>query len=214
MDNLSLPKIDVGWLAGVDEAGRGPLAGPVVAGAVILDPDRPISGLTDSKRLSAVRRERLAEEIRVSAIAWALGAAQPDEIDRLNIFHATMLAMQRAVAGLSTCPAHALVDGNHVPVLSMPATAVVKGDLRVPVISAASILAKVARDALMEELDASHPVYGFAKNKGYPTRAHVEALSRFGPCPAHRRSYAPVRRYIVDTTSTVTTSDIGHSAEE
>ena len=180
-------------LAGVDEVGRGPLVGAVVTAAVILDPARPIAGLNDSKKLTAARREALAAEIREHALAWALGRAEPAEIDQINILQATMLAMQRAVAALAITPTEVLIDGNRCPPLPMPAQAVVKGDATVPAISAASILAKVTRDAEMQALDARHPGYGFAKHKGYPTPTHLEALQRLGPLPEHRRSFAPVR---------------------
>ena len=183
---------DAPLIAGVDEAGRGPLAGPVVAAAVILDPARPIAGLADSKTLSPLRREQLAMEIRAKARAWALGRAEVVEIDRLNILQASLLAMQRAVAALSIVPEQALVDGNRCPPLACPCRAIVKGDATVPAISAASILAKVARDAEMGELHERYPQYGFAQHKGYPTAAHRDALRRFGPCPEHRRSFAPV----------------------
>ena len=184
-------------LAGVDEVGRGPLVGAVVTAAVILDPERPIAGLADSKKLSERRREQLADEIRDKALAWALGRAEPHEIDQLNILHATMLAMQRAVAALAVVPTEVLIDGNRCPPLPMPAQAVVKGDALVPAISAASILAKVARDAEMSVLHERHPGYGFDKHKGYPTATHLEALRRLGPLPEHRRSFAPVRALIV-----------------
>ncbi len=180
-------------LAGVDEVGRGPLVGAVVTAAVILDPRRPILGLNDSKKLSASQREHLADQIRERALAWALGRAEPAEIDQINILQATMLAMQRAVAALPITPTSVLIDGNRCPALPMPAQAVVKGDATVPAISAASILAKVARDAEMQALELQHPGYGFAKHKGYPTPAHLEALQRLGPLPEHRRSFAPVR---------------------
>lgn len=180
-------------LAGVDEVGRGPLVGAVVTAAVILDPAHPISGLNDSKKLSATQREHLAKQIRERALAWALGRAEPAEIDQINILQATMLAMQRAVAALPITPTSVLIDGNRCPPLPMPAQAVVKGDATVPAISAASILAKVARDAEMQALELQHPGYGFAKHKGYPTPAHLEALQRLGPLPEHRRSFAPVR---------------------
>jgi ribonuclease HII len=180
-------------LAGVDEVGRGPLVGAVVTAAVILDPRRPILGLNDSKKLSASQREHLADQIRERALAWALGRAEPAEIDQINILQATMLAMQRAVAALPITPTSVLIDGNRCPALPMPAQAVVKGDGTVPAISAASILAKVARDAEMQALELQHPGYGFAKHKGYPTPAHLEALQRLGPLPEHRRSFAPVR---------------------
>ena len=179
-------------IAGVDEVGRGPLAGPVLAAAVILDPAHPIAGLADSKALSAARRERLAEDIRAHALAWALGRAEVAEIDRINILQASLLAMQRAVAQLRIQPAQVLVDGNRCPVLNYPCTAIVKGDATVPAISAASILAKVARDAELRDLDQRYPEYGFAQHKGYPTAAHRAALQRFGPCAEHRRSFAPV----------------------
>ncbi|MEE4299753.1 MAG: ribonuclease HII, partial [Pseudomonadales bacterium] len=167
-----------GRVAGVDEVGRGPLAGPVVAAAVVLDPRRPIAGLDDSKRLSPRRREALAEEIRARALGWALGRAEVEEIDRVNILQASLLAMQRAVAGLAPAPAHVMVDGNRAPSFPVPATAIVGGDGRVAEIAAASILAKVARDAELVELDARHPGYGFAGHKGYASRAHLEALAR------------------------------------
>ncbi|HOW61386.1 MAG TPA: ribonuclease HII [Candidatus Contendobacter sp.] len=183
---------DAPLIAGVDEVGRGPLAGPVVAAAVILDPARPIAGLADSKTLSPLRREQLATEIRAKALAWALGRAEVAEIDRLNILQASLLAMQRAIAALSIVPEQALVDGNRCPPLACPCRAIVKGDATVPAISAASILAKVARDAEMGELHERYPRYGFAQHKGYPTAAHRDALRRFGPCPEHRRSFAPV----------------------
>lgn len=183
---------DAPLIAGVDEVGRGPLAGPVVAAAVILDPARPIAGLADSKTLSPLRREQLAVEIRAKALAWALGRAEVAEIDRLNILQASLLAMQRAIAALSIVPDQALVDGNRCPLLACPCRAIVRGDATVPAISAASILAKVARDAEMGELHERYPRYGFAQHKGYPTAAHRDALRRFGPCPEHRRSFAPV----------------------
>jgi len=179
-------------VAGVDEAGRGPLAGPVVAAAVILDPMRPIAGLRDSKLLSAIARERIAIEIQAHALAWAVGEADVAEIDALNILQATMLAMRRAVLRLSVAPGEAWIDGNRCPELACPARAIVKGDRDVAAISAASILAKTARDAMLIELDGDFPAYGFAQNKGYGTPEHLAALVRFGPCPAHRRSFAPV----------------------
>ena len=179
-------------VAGVDEAGRGPLAGPVVAAAVILDPARPVAGLRDSKLLSAMARERLAVEIRAKAIAWALGEAGVAEIEKLNILNATMLAMQRAVAALSIAPREVLVDGNRCPDLGCAARAIVKGDRDVAEISAASILAKTARDAMLLELDTIYPVYGFRHNKGYGTPEHLAALALHGPCAAHRRTFAPV----------------------
>ena len=184
--------------AGVDEAGRGPLAGPVVAAAVILDPDRPIAGLADSKVLSPATRERLAASIKRRAFAWAIGQSCPDEIDRINILQATLLAMQRAVAALPCVPGHVLVDGNRCPALPCPATAIVKGDSRVPVISAASIIAKVSRDHEMLYWDALYPAYGFRSHKGYPTRQHLQRLAEAGPCPCHRRSFAPVRIALIN----------------
>ena len=188
--------IPPGLVAGVDEAGRGPLAGPVVAGAVILDPENPIDGLNDSKRLTALRRELLYEEIREKALAWAVGHADVEEIDRINILQATMLAMKRAVEALQTVPDHALIDGNRCPDLCCPAQAIVTGDSRVAAISAASIMAKVTRDREMLSLDVIYPGYGLAQHKGYPSKAHIEALENLGVTPIHRRSYAPVRRVI------------------
>lgn len=181
-------------VAGVDEVGRGPLAGPVVTAAVILDPARPIDGLADSKKLSAVRREALAEIIMERALVWAIGRAEVDEIDEINILQATMLAMQRAVAGLSPAPGHVLVDGNRCPQLPCSSEAIIKGDGTVPAISAASIIAKVTRDREMVALDAEYPGYGLAGHKGYPTKAHIAALLELGVTPIHRRSFAPVRR--------------------
>ncbi len=183
-------------IAGVDEAGRGPLAGPVVAAAVILDPCRPIEGLADSKRLSQRARERLAPLIRERALAWSVASAGREEIDSLNILQATLLAMSRAVRMLAVPPTHVQVDGDRAPRLDDAACrieTIIRGDARVPAISAASILAKVHRDALMTTLDASHPGYGFAVHKGYGTAAHLEALRRLGPSPQHRLSFAPVR---------------------
>jgi ribonuclease HII len=182
-----------GLVAGVDEAGRGPLAGPVVAAAVILDELQPIRGLGDSKVLAPRTRERLFDEIRARALACSIAAASVEEIDRLNILEATMLAMRRAVEGLRLRPARVLVDGNRLPRLSITAEAIVKGDALVAAISAASILAKVHRDRLCLELHAQHPQYGFDAHKGYPTPEHLDALRRHGPCPQHRHSFAPVR---------------------
>lgn len=179
-------------ICGVDEAGRGPLAGAVFAAAVILDPARPIHGLADSKKLSEKRREALKIEIKAHALAWAIASASAEEIDQLNILQATMLAMQRAVAGLALQPTRALIDGNRCPQLVMAAQAIVKGDATVPEISAASILAKTARDAEMRLLHARFPQYGFAQHKGYPTPVHLEALQAHGACPEHRRSFGPV----------------------
>ena len=181
-------------ICGVDEAGRGPLIGSVFAAAVILDPARPIAGLTDSKKLSEARREALAPLIREQALAWCIASASAQEIDQLNIFQATMLAMSRAVAGLQVQPDKALIDGNKVPKqLVVPAEAIVKGDAKVQEISAASILAKTARDAEMVALDAIHPQYGFARHKGYPTAEHLKALAEHGALAEHRRSFGPVR---------------------
>ncbi len=181
-------------LAGIDEAGRGPLAGPVVAAAVILDPARRIAGLRDSKAMAGEERERLAILIRARALAWGVGVAGVGEIDHLNILHATMLAMRRAVEALPVAPDEAWVDGDRCPELPCPTRAIVKGDRDVVVISAASILAKTARDALLVILDRRYPAYGFARNKGYGTPDHLAALARHGPCPAHRRSFEPVRQ--------------------
>ncbi|APQ13838.1 ribonuclease HII [Pseudomonas oryzihabitans] len=180
-------------VAGVDEVGRGPLCGAVVTAAVILDPGKPILGLNDSKKLSLLRREALFEEIQEKALAWCVARAEVAEIDRLNILHATMLAMQRAVEGLAVQPRLALIDGNRCPKLAVPSSPVVKGDSQVPAIAAASILAKVTRDREMQALDALYPGYGLAGHKGYPTAEHLEALKRLGPTPIHRRSFAPVR---------------------
>tara|TARA_Y100000758_G_scaffold232179_1_gene168935 strand:- start:84 stop:674 length:591 start_codon:yes stop_codon:yes gene_type:complete len=181
-------------VAGVDEVGRGPLCGAVVTAAVILDPVRPIEGLNDSKKLTEARREALFPLIQERALAWCIARAEVEEIDRLNILHATMLAMQRAVAGLSLQPTLVLVDGNRCPVLPMRSEPVVKGDSRVPAIAAASILAKVARDREMLELDQQYPGYGIAGHKGYPTPVHLAALRALGATPIHRRSFGPVRK--------------------
>jgi ribonuclease HII len=183
-------------LAGVDEAGRGPLAGPVVAAAVVLDPRRPVVGLQDSKKLSAASRERLALDLRSRAAAWSVASASVAEIDELNIRQATLLAMRRAVLGLTLMPTRVLVDGLDRPELDMACEAVVGGDASVSSISAASILAKVARDRMMCNLDALFPDYGFARHNGYPTRDHMQALGRIGPCAVHRRTFRPVRRQL------------------
>lgn len=180
-------------LCGVDEAGRGPLAGPVMAAAVMLDPDDPIAGLRDSKKLSAAARERLADEIRKRAIAWCVAEASVAEIDTLNILHATMLAMQRAVSGLGRMPDDVWVDGNRCPDWAWRSQAVVKGDDKVAAIAAASILAKTARDQFMCRLHDEYPIYGFARHMGYGTAAHLDALKAHGACPQHRRSFAPVK---------------------
>lgn len=181
-----------GLIAGVDEAGRGPLAGPVVAAAVILDDKNPIQGLADSKTLTALRREKLFDEIRAKALCFSIAEASVEEIDQLNILQATMLAMRRAVQGLRLKPAKVLVDGNRIPVLDVLAEAIVKGDALVQSISAASILAKVHRDRWCVELDVLYPQYGFAGHKGYGTREHMAALREFGACPQHRRTFSPV----------------------
>ncbi|WP_306544845.1 ribonuclease HII [Malikia spinosa] len=195
--SLSLEQVAFDWetpalVAGVDEAGRGPLAGPVVAAAVILDERQPIAGLADSKKLSAARRDQLYDEIRAKALCCCVAQASVEEIDRLNILQATLLAMQRAVAGLRLKPGLVLVDGNRLPLLEMRAEAIVKGDAKVAAISAASILAKVTRDRGLELLDQHYPQYGFARHKGYGTAEHLQALRLHGPCPEHRRSFAPV----------------------
>ncbi len=189
MQTLWLPD---GLVCGCDEAGRGPLAGPVVAAAVILDPQNPVSGLNDSKKLSAKRREALAIEIRARALAWSVAEASVEEIDRINILQASMLAMQRAVEGLTIRPEKALIDGNRCPALACPVEAVVGGDGKVASIAAASILAKTVRDAGMLLLHADYPMYGFDRHMGYPTAFHLQALREHGASPVHRRSYAPV----------------------
>lgn len=183
-------------ICGVDEAGRGPLAGPVVAAAVILDPRRPIEGLRDSKQLAPARRDELAVTIQRRALAWAVALATVEEIDRVNILQASLLSMRRAVERLDPAPAFALIDGNRLPAIDIPAQAVIGGDASVPAIAAASILAKTHRDALMRALDASYPQYGFARHFGYATPEHLEALRRCGPCPLHRRSFASVRELL------------------
>jgi len=180
-------------VAGVDEIGRGPLCGAVVTAAVILDPNRPILGLNDSKKLTEARREKLFDEICEKALSWHIARAEVEEIDELNILHATMLAMQRAVEGLHITPKMAMIDGNRCPKLTMPSEAVVKGDSKVPAIAAASILAKVSRDREMAAFELIYPGYGIGGHKGYPTPVHLEALARLGPTPIHRRSFAPVR---------------------
>lgn len=185
-----------GLIAGVDEAGRGPLAGPVVAAAVILDPIQPIEGLNDSKKLSARAREHLFHEICTKALCFCIAEASVHEIDQLNILQATMLAMKRAVEGLCFTPVKVLIDGNRLPQIHLPAEAIVKGDAKVTVISAASILAKVHRDRLCDDLHRDYPEYGFKAHKGYPTVHHIEALRRYGVCVHHRRSFAPVREVL------------------
>jgi len=184
------------FIAGLDEAGRGPLVGPVVAAAVILDPDNPIDGLRDSKKLSEKKREALAAEIRQRALAWSVVSVSAEDIDRINILQASLLAMQRAGESLSVQPDIALVDGNHCPSMSCRVEAIVKGDSKVAAISAASILAKVDRDRQMLQLHAQYPQYGFDKHKGYPTKVHMELLREHGPCPLHRKSFAPVRKLL------------------
>lgn len=188
------------WICGVDEAGRGPLVGAVVAGAVVLDPNHPIKGLKDSKKLTSARREYLYEQIMEKAKAWGVGEASPAEIDDINILQATMLAMRRAIEDLSTrlgaWPDKALIDGNRCPELPIAAEAIIKGDAKEPAISAASIVAKVTRDRQMMALHERHPEYGFAQHMGYPTEAHFAALKQFGACDQHRRSFSPVRKVL------------------
>ena len=183
--------------AGVDEVGRGPLAGPVMAGAVILHPERPIVGLADSKSLSEQAREQLAEEIKACALAWAIGRAEVEEIDQINILQASLLAMRRAVLALKPQAEYALIDGNRCPDLPCPSEAIVKGDQSVAAISAASIIAKVTRDREMIEMETLYPGYAFASHKGYPTKAHVSALQELGLTPIHRRSFGPVKKLLV-----------------
>lgn len=182
-------------IAGVDEVGRGCIIGPVIAAAVILDPTHPIQGLTDSKKLSPKKRTLLAQQIQASALAWAIGRAEASEIDQINILQASLLAMQRAVARLSLPPEQVLVDGNQIPILPYPAHAIVQGDSLVAAISAASILAKVTRDAEMTVLERLYPGYDLATHKGYPTRTHLAALQRLGPCPQHRYSFGPLKPF-------------------
>lgn len=190
------PQRPAGRVAGVDEAGRGPLAGPVVAAAVILDPDNPVAGLRDSKRLSATRREALFVEISEKARAWSVARAEVEEIDSINILQAALRAMQRAVGMLQPGADYALIDGNRCPLLPCPAECIIKGDSRVAAISAASIMAKVVRDREMTALDVLYPGYGLARHKGYPSRAHIEAIRRLGVLPVHRRTFAPVREIL------------------
>ncbi|KPV90660.1 Ribonuclease HII [Pseudoalteromonas sp. P1-30] len=194
---MQIERPNVTLIAGVDEVGRGPLVGDVVTAAVILDPANPIAGLADSKKLTDKKRQALAIEIKQKALCYAIGRCSPSEIDELNILHATMLAMTRAVEGLSTQPEFVFVDGNRLPKLAMPAQAVVKGDSLVAEISAASILAKVARDDEMLELDTRYPQYGFAGHKGYPTKAHFAALEQYGAIEEHRKSFKPVQRVLM-----------------
>ena len=191
-----MKKGKMSFIAGVDEAGRGPLAGPVVAAAVILDNQVRIAGVTDSKKLSAGRRKALEATIKLTALSWSVAMATVEEIDRLNILNATMLAMKRAIAGLEIIPGHVLVDGNRLPEIELPATAVVGGDAKHVEISAASILAKEARDRDMVAMSEKYPEYGFERHKGYPTRAHINALRDHGITPVHRRSFGPVRQFL------------------
>ena len=188
--------MDLIWMAGVDEAGRGPLAGPVYAAAVILDPDNPIAGLADSKKLTEKKRESLYDEILLKAKAYAIAYADAHEIDAINILQASLLAMRRAVEALSIVPHSIMVDGTFCPQVAMPATAIIKGDSLIPAISAASILAKVSRDRLMLYYDQQYPGYGLAGHKGYPTKAHCAALETLGVTPIHRRTFGPVRRLL------------------
>jgi len=199
-EQVALPWDVPGLVAGVDEAGRGPLAGPVVAAAVILDDLKPIPGLADSKTLSARQRERLSEAIHARALCFSVAHASVEEIDQLNILQATLLAMRRAVMGLRLKPHKVLVDGNRLPTLDIMAEAVVQGDRKVPAISAASILAKVARDRWCLEIDAEYPLYGFAAHKGYGTAQHLAALQRHGATPWHRRSFSPVAKVLLRET--------------
>jgi ribonuclease HII len=196
MENLSLFDYENELICGVDEAGRGPLAGPVTAAAVILDPNRPILGLRDSKKLSEAQRDALAIEIKEKALAWAIAECSEQEIDELNILQATMLAMRRAVEALSLTPTLALIDGNRCPVMSVRSEAIVKGDDKVPAISAASILAKTARDKVLAQLHAQYPEYAFDQHKGYPTALHLARLREFGVTPVHRKSYGPVKLFL------------------
>jgi len=193
------------WVCGVDEAGRGPLVGAVVAGAVVLDPNNPIEGLRDSKKLTPARREFLYEQIMKKAKAWGVGQASPAEIDEINILQATMLAMKRAIEDLTVrlgaWPNKVLIDGNRCPELPISAEAIIKGDAKEPAISAASIIAKVTRDRQMQVLDRLHPQYGFAQHMGYPTEAHFAALKQFGACDEHRRSFSPVRKVLEGLTA-------------
>ncbi len=198
MQSSEFVYVSARYIAGVDEVGRGPLVGDVVTAAVILDPDQPIVGLADSKKLSEKKRNALYLEILEKAAAWSVGRASPAEIDELNILHATMLAMQRAVAGLSIAPDYVYIDGNRCPQMPCPAEPVVKGDSKVAEISAASIIAKVTRDREMQVLHDAHPEYGFDKHKGYPTPAHLALLKIHGPLPEYRRSFRPVRE-LLDT---------------
>lgn len=196
IDDIDIDLKDYLYIAGVDEAGRGPLVGSVVAAAVILDPEQPIEGLNDSKKLTAKKRESLALEIRQRAKSWAVASVGPEKIDEINILQASLLAMKNALQSLSQTPDFALIDGNKLPDLNCPAEAIVKGDARVAAIAAASILAKVERDKQMQELHGVYPQYEFDRHKGYPTKVHMALLLEHGPCPEHRKSFAPVRRLL------------------
>jgi len=199
MDDLTKLDANHQHIAGVDEAGRGPLCGPVVAAAVILNSNMPIVGIKDSKKLSSKRREQLAEKIKAHALAWSIGKASVEEIDRLNILHASLLAMKRAVIALTIKPQLVLIDGNHCPDITQPTKAIIQGDSKVEAIAAASILAKVTRDHEMIMLSEQWPQYGLAQHKGYPTKMHLDALSNYGPSPIHRKSFKPVKRLIKNT---------------
>ena len=196
MDDIEIDLTPYRYIAGADEAGRGPLVGTVVAGAVILDKNNPIDGLNDSKKLSAKKREQLSVEIKQKALAWSVISVDADEIDRINILQASLLAMKRAIESLSTAPDIALIDGNKCPQLNCRVEAIVKGDSRVAAISAASILAKVERDRQMFELHEQYPQYEFDRHKGYPTKVHMELLKKHGPCPEHRKSFSPVKKLL------------------
>ena len=196
MDDIEIDLTPYHYIAGADEAGRGPLVGNVVAGAVILDIDNPIEGLNDSKKLSEKKRQQLSIEIKQKALAWSVVSVDADEIDRINILQASLLAMKRAIESLSTAPDIALIDGNKCPQLSCRVEAIVKGDSRVAAISAASILAKVERDRQMVKLHEQYPQYEFDRHKGYPTKVHMELLKKHGPCPLHRKSFGPVKKLI------------------
>ena len=196
LDDIEIDLTPYRYIAGADEAGRGPLVGAVVAGAVILDEHNPIEGLNDSKKLSDKKRQQLAVEIKDKALAWSVVSVDAEEIDRINILQASLLAMKRAIESLSVSPDIALIDGNKCPDLACRVEAIVKGDSRVAAISAASILAKVERDRQMRELHEQYPEYEFDRHKGYPTKIHMELLNRHGPCPLHRKSFGPVRKLI------------------
>lgn len=195
-DDIDIDLSDYRLIAGADEAGRGPLVGAVVAAAVILDEDNPIEGLNDSKKLTAAKREKLAVEIKLKAKAWAVASVSPDEIDRINILQASLLAMKQAIEALQIAPDIALVDGNKTPILDCRVEAIVKGDSKVAAISAASILAKVERDEQMQQLHQQYPQYEFDRHKGYPTKVHMALLQEHGACPEHRKSFGPVKRVL------------------